>query len=284
MSKNLVSLLSTGIIIADCDGTIAPKVEAAHGLCMATVVKDLSEKAGIEYSQSFFDSVWQAELGKGILNFTKQYVASLDEDSAALFVSQIGSLENAERLYEETYIAFSLHEENESYFDVRKDLDVLFRQAANSNIPVAVISNANQKVLEATLAAVFKRAGAPEAVTECLTVILGKDTIEALGFKAKPSRGAVLCAQQAVENKIGRPVSLDNSIGLGDTKNDDLSFRSGCVGRIIHCKNFNDVADEMVGPDNSGYLIIGKNCSVTAAVGRFAANRDAHHHATAAKI
>ncbi|MDD3021076.1 MAG: HAD family hydrolase [Alphaproteobacteria bacterium] len=277
MSKNLVSLLSTGIIIADCDGTIAPKVEAAHGLCMANVVKDLSEKAGIEYSQSFFDSVWQAELGKGILNFTKQYVEGLDEESASFFMAQIGDLEKAEGLYEEAYIDFSRDVANSKYFEIRKGLAQLFSEAAANKIPVAVISNANQRVLEATLEAVFKLNGTPEAVKE-LTVVMGKNTIEGLGFKAKPHSGAVKCAQAAIEASIGKPVSLDNSIGIGDTMNDYLSFRSANVGRILACDNFKVAAEGMDGPDDSGFLTIGTECNVIDAVTRFAGNRDAHHH------
>lgn len=290
MSKNLVSVLATGMIVADCDGTIAPHVESAHGMCMAHVIKDISKKAGVEYSQSFFDRVWKAELGKGIVNFTNQYIASLDQDSAAQFGKAMGKIENAETQYEDTYIAFSRANPEERffgedqpnpnghYFEVRKGLVHAFQTAANNGIPVAVISNANQRVLEATLAATFKLAGAPETIN-AITIIKGKNTIEAEGYKAKPDRGAIFCAQKAVEEKIGRTVSLDNSIGLGDTDNDYKAFRSAGVGRIIACDNFKQAANEMDGPDSSGFLTIGKDCSVVDAADLFAKNRDSHHHA-----
>lgn len=283
MSNNLVSLVSTGAILADCDGTIAPNVEKAHGKCMANVIKRLSQEAGIEYSDQFFQQVWEAELGKGILNFTKSYVDSLDEESASLFMQKISSIENAEILYEDEYIRFSQDRENASYFEIRNGLGDLFKQAAKNSIPVAVLSNANQKVLEATLKAVFKYATLGDDLSIYLGVVMGKDQIEALGYKAKPSRQAVYCVKDALEAKIGKPISLDNSIFLGDTENDYKSSRSAGVGRTIACDN-KVAANDVQGPDASGFLVIGHSVYVIDAIDVYAQNRASHRHGPMPKV
>lgn len=278
MSNNLVSLVSTGAIIADCDGTIAPDVEKAHGICMANVIEDLSRKAGIEYSSQFFQHIWDAELGKGILNFTTNYVDSLDEDSTTLFMQEIESVENAENLYEAEYIRFSEEYANASYFQIRNGLGDLFRQAAQNGIPVAVLSNANQKVLEATLQAVFRHASLGEDLSSYLTVVMGKDTVEGLGYKAKPSRKAVYCVKDALEKRIGKSISLDNSIYIGDTENDYRASYAAGVGRTIACDNFQVAANVVRKPDSSGFLVIGNSASVMEAIRIYAINRAAHRH------
>lgn len=284
MSNNLVSLVATGAIFADCDGTIAPNVEKAHGKCMANVIKRLSQQAGIEYSDQFFQQVWEAELGKGILNFTKTYIDSLDEESSALFMSQIGSVENAENLYEEEYIRFSEDEANASYFEIRKGLADLFKQAAQNKIPVAVLSNANQKVLEATLKAVFRYASLGDDLSTYLAVVIGKDTIEGLGYKAKPSRQAVFCVKDALEKIIQKPISLDNSIFMGDTENDYRASRAAGVGRTIACDNFRVAANDAQGPDPSGFLVIGNEVNILDAIGIYAQNRASHRHGPTPKV
>lgn len=277
MSNALRNIVAGGAIIADCDGTIAPIVESAHGLCMSNVVKRASENAGIEYSQSFFDEVWASELGKGILNFTKVYHSSLDPESADRFLSEIGSLEAAEGLYEEEYILFSEQPENSSYFEMRKGLKELFEGAAADGLPVAVLSNANQRVLQATLTATFRLAGMGD-YRDYIPVVMGKDAIEGQGFKAKPDRGAVICVQSKLQDQLGRAISLGNSIGLGDTPNDFKAFRAAGVGRILACENERDEG-HLDGPDVSGYLIVGAGVNVVDAVNRFATSPDAHHRA-----
>ncbi len=278
MSNNLVSLVATGAIFADCDGTIAPDVEKAHGKCMANVVARLSKQAGIEFSSQFFHQVWEAELGKGILNFTKTYVESLDEESSSLFMKEIESAENGENLYEEEYIRFSKEEANAHYFRIRNGLGDLFKQAAQNSIPVAVLSNAKQRVLEATLFAVFFNAALGSDLSAYLTVVMGKDTIEGCGYKAKPSRQAVFCVKDALEKIIQKPISLDNSIFIGDTENDYRSSRAAGVGRTIACDNFRVAANDAQGPDPSGFLVIGNAVNVIDAIGIYAKNRASHRH------
>lgn len=278
MTNNLVSLVGGGALILDCDGTIAPHVEQVHGMCVAKAIERLSEQAGLGFSQNAYDQLWHQELGKGIFNFITQYINSLDDESRSAFLAVAKDAKNVELQYEEEYIRFSENPENAHIFVMREGLSKVFETAVQNGIPVSVISNANQRVLEATLRASLKGEGLGD-LSSVFTAVVGKDTVEGNGYKAKPDKGAIICVKEITEKALGgRTVSLANSIGFGDTSSDYTAFRQAGIPRIIACDNFFTAANDVTVPDKEGMLKVGLAHDVSAAVERFWQYPSAHHH------
>lgn len=279
MTKTRTELMSDGAHFFDCDGTISPYVEEAHGLCVAGVFERLIHQAGGRYSPELFHSMWEKELGRGINSFARVFLEAIDEKTAQRIRGNMGFPDGEdelykaiEALYEEEYIRFSKDPQNAGYYMIRPGLAEIFERAASEKVPIAVISNANQRVLEATLTATLQYAGLLKGnLKDIFAVVMGKDTVESLGGSAKPDPSAIYCVRKAVEEVLKRPISLRNSIGWGDTPSDYKAFSKAGIAWIVACDNsVREAANDGIGsPDEAGMLRVLPGQNVSVVINRF---------------
>lgn len=272
MAHSYTKLMATGAHILDCDGTIAPYVEEAHGKCVANVLARLVHEQKGHFSQTLYDDIWEQELGRGINNFVRVYLDSIDQDVSCKIKKSLGFADGddglyvkIEDLYEEEYIRFSEDPQNGDYYRIRPGLKNVFEQATIDGIPVGVISNANQRVVEATLKATLKLAGMAEDgnLASIFTAVVGKDTVIASGAQAKPHPSAVYVLVNQMQQAIGKPIAVANSIGWGDTPTDYKAMGKAGLAWIVACNNHFHPANDLGEPDEGGLLRVGPEQDVT---------------------
>jgi phosphoglycolate phosphatase-like HAD superfamily hydrolase len=276
---NLTETSGVGMLVFDCDGTILPYVEKVHALCVAKVIKEASERAGIGYTKIIFNELWQQELGKGIQHFFEKYAENLGGIENKLFMAEIGTVANAERLYEDTYIDFAQQSENSRFFRMRNGLLDVFAAAAKAKVPMAVLSNANERVLRQSLRTGLDLAGQGDVdLKDIFAAVVGKDMVKKDGNQAKPHPSSILSVKSRVEEVTGAPVSLPNSIFFGDTLADYNAAKNAGTGRVIACDNTLEESEGMSGPDQDGFVVVGQHHNLCEALALYQTYPTQRHH------
>lgn len=215
-------------VLLDCDGTLVPAAEEVHEECVRQTMREFFGKADIPYTnetEDRFKRIWTEGLGKGITNFYVAFEQSCTPQHQAKLSSVISDPLVFEGAYEHRYVTSDLS----ALVQVRAGMEKFIDEAKAAGVPVAIVSNAKQKVLEATIRAA--------GLTHKVDLILGKDSVEALGFKAKPDGGSYLCAAELLSSNGGKEIDLGRSVGAEDTKTGLDSLRDAGVGQIIWCNN-----------------------------------------------
>jgi len=206
----------------------------------------LHNKASISFDNSLFESVWIAGLGKGINNFYTVYRDSIVDTTARTSLDNVcASADVFEGIYEARYIkiADSVANNKKKYvayygyfFDLRKGVQKLINAANDKSIPVAVISNAQQATLEATLKASGVRG---------VGLVIGKDTVESAGYAAKPAGGSYLYGCDLLG------VKPENTLGAEDSNTGYASLVDAGVLTTIFCRNASHVTVPAVSKDGT---------------------------------
>lgn len=227
-------------VLLDCDGTVVPYIELLHKKLFQEATIKLHQVIGIPFDEDLFTTVWNANLGAGIEVFFRSYkdnlppedVEKLDDfcPSVSDFQKIISKIVNIR--YWDIVERVTVGQEPEKtdygrFFQIRPGLRELIEAAQSRNIPVAVISNAGQFALEATL----KASGIKN-----IDLVLGKDTVEDAGYEPKPAGGSYLygCALLGV--------NPEDALGVEDTLTGFKSLIDAGVGTTVFCRNDEDVS------------------------------------------
>lgn len=291
MLQRIPGLLHNGAILLDCDGTIAEMAEEAHVDCVGTAVERVVKDAGLQFSRIVYDQIWEQELGKGILNFLEVY-RSTHKSSARL----MPTASEIEAQYEEIYVQFATDVANRGYYRMHRGFVELFKTAAANGVPVAAVSNAKQRVLNATLSACIRE----EGIDNPFAVIVGVDAFSARGYAPKGKEdeigrtykgtsydGGIEILQERLEadyrratepsnsasrNPPKKIIHAENCIGGEDTAAGLEALLMSNVGRVIFFNNKASERDVIEGPDDRGVIQISPFHSVMDAIRGFAAH------------
>lgn len=205
----------------DCDGSVVKNAELIHGKSVKLTLQDIFRKAGLDLPDDYFENTWVEQLGKGIANFYDTFAGGLDTAHQALVHQFSGHAAGFEQQYEQHYCDWA--RSGEAGLIVRKGLGSIVTMANDTNAPFAIISNAKQAVLNATVES--------SKIEGQIALVAGKDTVEAAGYKAKPEAGSYLYGCDTLGLDPARCLGLeDNVSGLTSL------VRAG-VGTIIFCQN-----------------------------------------------
>lgn len=221
------------VLLIDCDGTLVPKAELMHEACVERTLQKLHQAHTVSYDREEFHKVWMAGLGKGIGPFYYQYLTHVPGLHEKLGNDIDVLVEMFEAAYEKAYIDFVQIEKPE----LRHGMQDLITESKKHGLPVAIVSNANQAVLEATVYASGVRG---------IDLIIGKDTVEDQGYQAKPEPGSYLYACDLLG------VDVRKAIGLEDSPSGYKSLQNAGVALKIFCQNTVD-ATHYNGTGRMGY-------------------------------
>ena len=246
MVNNTLSSHVSGVLL-DCDGTIFPNVEAAHEHCCGVVFSEALHALNISNDTDLISCVWQDQLGKGINNYFNVLIERFAEEfpDSANSINTLDSNE-LEKSYQYKYISLTqkvashdptLTDLEQSFFEPRKGFFDLVQGAKSSGIPVAVVSNATQEVLEATLSTLDKSVD--------FDLIIGSDTVVKNGGKIKPSPDPYIQAMDELD------IDPENAFGYEDTKSGLNSLTDAGVRNRVFCNNMHDCSVTLL--DSSSY-------------------------------
>lgn len=215
-----------GALLFDCDGTLSALIERAHKECIKQTVHTVCMENRIPFDFDQFEVLWTQHLGRGILNFLTHFKLSLGPAYNLNFPDP----EIVEALYERNYIGnFAPATANAHFFRVRRGLISVFKAAVHSGTPAICVSNATQRVLEATLGALGLR--------QYFNLIIGIDTVLKHGYQPKPHGGSYLCGIHLLQEQLEREISLTDSIGYEDTLGGITSLWRAGIGKIVMFDN-----------------------------------------------
>lgn len=206
-------------LLIDCDGTIVPQAETIHQNTAQITLQQIHKEYNVAFNRDTFLSVWFAQLGKGMANFYKCYLKKTPTLSSQMINSSLSdSTQYFEDSYEDNYKTY-LKSKTPA---IRKGLADLIKEARKNGLKIAAVSNATQSVLEQTINA---------CDLPPFDLILGKDTVERMGYKAKPDGGSYICACDTLG------IKPEQSIGFEDTLSGYSSLVNANVGLRVYCHN-----------------------------------------------
>ena len=217
----------------DCDGTIFPKVEQSHRAASINAIKTFYLQQNLQFDGQAANKIWSDVLGGGILNFLQTYINRTEN-----FPTNIMTAEELEYDYERSFLDLvrrvntgEANDTEKDFFAVRKGFLPTIQNAYQTSVPVGVISNASQRILEATGSTV------PE-INQIAGLILGSDTVVAAGGQMKPAPDPF---KQGGEH-FG--IDLADAVGYEDSGSGLLSLHHAGVGHIVFCDNKDGNAEE----------------------------------------
>ncbi len=232
-----MSLHKTKGLLIDCDGTIAVDAELHHGEVVRQTLRAIHEAAAVDFSTEYYDQIWLSQLGGGIKNFYNVYATGLN-GHATQVLEICPTPDDFVGRYESHYI--NAASTGEISLLVRRGFGDLIASAKELGVATAVISNANQTVLETTLNAI--QIPKPD-------LILGMDTVIRRGYEPKPKPGSYILGTRLLD------VDPKDCIGFEDTFGGIQSLVSAGVGSIVYCHN----SDVPLAPDHKNPEIAKKH-------------------------
>lgn len=243
--KNIKEIVGeSGALLIDCDGTLILNAEDMHENCVWETLKKPLLSYGVSESRidilyKEYKAIWEKALGGGIDNFYNTFFSSMTFDiQASLRKGFPQGASVFEKAYEDLYINGS-HEG----LIVRPGMADLLRRAKAEGVPIALVSNAKQSVLEASAKAT--------GLKNYFDIILGKDVVQNMGYTPKPSGGSYILAQKMLYETTGKEVSLADSIGFEDTQTGLHSLKEACVGKIVWCNNGSEIQSAIEEPNST---------------------------------
>lgn len=230
--------LKDGALLFDCDGTITD--EAFLPAIVGKTIRQIVEAEGLTYNSSLFDGVFEANKGGG---FDKYYLGYLNGIQSQHILNKVGLQNFSERAidnYLEATDAIAKGKDIGIKFDINPDAIAVIQWANQQNIPVAIVTNANERIARANLeAAGIGIAGETRGIANVALVVhrgyYGENAIN-----RKPSAFPYEEACRLLN------VSPANCIGFEDSLNGHLSLTRAGVSLRFHVSERNPEAISFV--------------------------------------
>lgn len=218
--------LSKGALLFDCDGTITD--ENFLPTIVGKTIQKIVEDAGQTYNSDIFDEVFSTNKGGG---FDKYYMGYLNATNNLQILDDVSIDEFSERsidYYLTTAKNIAAGTEKEISFKFNQDAVDLIKWANENNVPVSIVTNANEKIVRANLqAAGIGIAG--ETDGEVYTQLVVDRSMYGKGAplrKPNPFPFEEACYLLGVDPA--------NCIGFEDSANGHLSLFRANIGLRVH--------------------------------------------------
>lgn len=219
--------LTQGALLFDCDGTITDETFLPH--IVGQTIKEIVESQGGKFDQEVFDQVFKINKGGGFDKYYNGYLTEAGLDQIKEHISEAEFSDQAIDRYLATTEAIANGEDVGVTFKINQDAITLIRWANENNIPVAIVTNANPRILKANLqAASIGIAGETKReVFTNLTVHRGMYGGDSAPFrKPHPFPFEEACRLLGVDPK--------HSIGFEDSANGHESLFRAKIGLRVH--------------------------------------------------
>lgn len=205
-------------ILLDCDGTLCLNAETIHQRATELAFREIYDRVGLHFNFSKFDDIWKQELGGGMENLYKVYLAENPDLRAAVGEATDEQIREFEELEKKHYMSMGKD------LDPRPGLLEYIRAMKAMGVRVAIVSNATADLVDFTR----KACGYTD---DDVDLIIGIDTVRNNDLSPKDSGEPYLLAC----HMLGvRPSECQ---GFEDTIAGLRSLTDAMIGHITYCMN-----------------------------------------------